>query len=103
MSCHDDSSSDDLITTTNINTTAYKEMRQTMGLRPDKLADTLYAVSSVQGSNVFKLVKDLDELTEGIEMLVQEMGKVAERAEDERIKKKNEKGTARGKGGVDDA
>ena len=74
-----------------------REMRrQTMGNRPDKLAETLYAVGTVQGSNVFKLVKDLDDLTLGLERVVQEMEKAAKCVEEERLKKKSEKREGKG-------
>jgi hypothetical protein len=68
-----------------------REMRQSMGHRPDKLAETLFAVGTVQGSNVFKLVKDLDDLTVGLELALAQMKEAAKAAEEERLKKKSAK------------
>ena len=43
----------------------------------DKLAGNIYATSVVQSSSIFKLVKDLDDLTEASNQAVDDMEKLA--------------------------
>ena len=60
---------------------ANAEAQQMMGSAPaDPIAATLFASQSVAGASVFRLVRDLDELSAALEQAVKEMGEAAEHA-----------------------
>ena len=61
-----------------------EEIRAVLGRTPDKLAQNMYAIGAVQGSNVFKLVRELEDLSEAVEKTVAEMAIVAQKLKDER-------------------
>ena len=46
------------------------EIRAVLGRTPDKLAQNMYAIGAVQGSSVFKLVGELENLSEALEKTV---------------------------------
>ena len=47
-----------------------EEIRAALGRTPDQLAQNMYAIGAVQGSNVFKLVGELENLSEALEKTV---------------------------------
>jgi hypothetical protein len=62
------------------------EVRQMMGpaAPADKVAATLFASQSVAGASVFKLVRDLDDLSAALEQSVKDMKDFSERVREER-------------------
>ena len=67
------------------------------GEKPDKLSSTIKAAASVQSSNVFKLTRQLDEITDNYNSMLDEMELLQERAIQELEKKKS-----KGQNGIDD-
>lgn len=64
-----------------------EDIRRALGAKPDKLAQNMYAISATQGSNVFRLVKDLEDLSDAYEKTIEDMAKFAKRVEEERKSK----------------
>ena len=74
------------------------EVRQMMGpaAPADKVAATLFASQSVAGASVFKLVRDLDDLSAALEQSVKDMKDFSERVREEknRARRRNALSTA---------